>query len=265
MKDQLELINYKQWVETCSQNDPCLIDQILPEDAGEFIIISGKTGIGKSIFTLHMAFCLATGTPFYGFATQKVKVGYIAMEGGKENIRQRFLKIAAEYPDTDNLFFNLLPPMDLPRHFDQFCRLCEGCRVVIFDNLRQVTSGKYLDMNYAAAWLKEYQRFLIQVGAVGALTHHIKKPSGNDNSVIEPGDVYNLKGATEYVDAATTVLLLERQRQRNLGGRGKGFQPVDNNALMLYFAKQRIATRELEPVELRRNYETCSFDLVKRR
>src|SRR3990170_3304010 len=103
MEREYKLLEYKQWLETCNQDDPCIIDQILPEDAGDYILVSGKTGIGKSILVLHLAFCLATGQSFFGFDTQHVKVGYAAMEGGRDNIRQRFEKIAPQYPETDEL------------------------------------------------------------------------------------------------------------------------------------------------------------------
>lgn len=255
---QTPIMTYQDWLATCDTDEPCLIDQVLPEDAGEYMLVSGKTGIGKSVLTMHLAFSLATGQPFMGMETQEVVVGMLAMEGGRDNIRDRFVKIAGQYPDTNNFKFELAPPMDLEKHYKDLKVKLEGCRVVILDNLRQVTTGKYLDMNYAARWLKAYQQLLAEIGAVGVLTHHIKKP--NEATLIEPGDVYNLKGATEYVDASTTVLLLERKRQGH--SEGGGFARVDKNHLMLHFAKQRIATRDLQPIELYRNYDKCSFDVI---
>jgi len=253
---QTPISSYQDWLAACDTNEPCLIDQILPEDAGEYVLVSGKTGIGKSVLIMHLAFSLATGTPFMGFETQQCTVGCLAMEGGRDNIKERMVKIAPQYPETSNFYFELSPPVDLEKHYTDLKAKLEGCRVVIFDNLRQVTTGRYLDMNYAARWLKTYQQLLAELGAVGVLTHHIKKP--NEATLIEPGDVYNLKGATEYVDASTTVLLLERKRQGHSDT--GGFSKVDKNSLMLHFAKTRIATKELLPIELYRNYDKCGFD-----
>ena len=100
---------------------------------------------------------------------------------------------------------------------------------------------------------------LIDIGAVGILTCHIKKPS--TNGLWEAGDVYDLKGATEYVDASTSVLLLERTRQGRSND-GRGFGKVDKDKVTLHFAKTRIALRDLEPLELQRNFDRGSFDVI---
>ena len=85
---------------------------------------------------------------------------------------------------------------------------------------------------------------------------HIKKP--NEASLFSPGDVYSLKGATEYMDAATTVLLLERKKQTQ--SRGGLFVPVDENDQVLYFAKQRLAQDStLQPVFLGKNFKTAGY------
>ena len=94
------------------------------------------------------------------------------------------------------------------------------------------------------------------MGAVGGFTMHIKKP--NEASLFNPGDVYSLKGASEYVDNATTVLLLERKRQGQ--GTAGRFAPVSQDELVLYFAKQRLAQdNTLEPVFLTKNFPAAGF------
>ena len=95
--------------------------------------------------------------------------------------------------------------------------------------------------------------------ASGGFTMHIKKP--NEASLFNPGDVYSLKGATEYVDTATTVFLLERRRQGQ-GAAGR-FAPVNQEELILYFAKQRLAQDStLQPITLRKNFPTAGFVVV---
>jgi len=261
-----KLMSITEWVTMEREIKPSYIDQILPAEAGEYIMVSGRTGIGKSILVLNMAFCLATGLPFYGFNCDKVTVGLLAMEGGQENIKNRLTKAIEQYPDcTDTLRYDLREPFVLnnPKNEQYFLETFEGCQVVILDNLRQVTTGKYLENNYAAEWIKTFSELLVKIGAVGVLTHHIKKPSGNKDSLLDTGDVYNLKGATEYVDDATTVLLLERKRQGR-GSGGKGFGRVDNSMLQMYFAKHRIETVELpEYVTLERDFDKAGFTLIK--
>jgi hypothetical protein len=187
------------------------------------------------------------------------------MEGGKKNIRDRFIKIASQYPEPGDYYrFELRPPMPLPfkdgeEQWHQFRMTFEGCQVVILDNLRQVLTGKWMDPDVAAAWIKRWQEALRNIQAVGIYTHHVKKPQPNLLFHGTMGDVYEAKGPTEYVDSASTVILLERKPQ----GRERGkFAQRDSGRLVLYFAKARIQEEDLEshPLQLRRNFEKASFD-----
>jgi hypothetical protein len=77
---------------------------------------------------------------------------------------------------------------------------------------------------------------------------HIRKPE-NKNCLIRPEDIYNIKGATEWVDSATSALIMEK-RQWGKPGESR-----------LSFAKQREASSQpLQDLELKFNYETCSFE-----
>lgn len=255
----MRIMNVTEWYNQEITSKPDYIDQLLPSEPGEYMLVSGRTGIGKSLLVLQMGCCLATGTDFFGFKCNKVTVGYLAMEGGRRNIKDRISKVLPQYPESDNLGFELRQPFLLAKNPDIFRSTFEDCQVVILDNLRQVTTGKYLTPEYAASWIKTYQELLRDVGAVGILTQHIKKP--NEASLIYPGDVYELKGATEYVDASSTVLLLERARQgRNADN--TGFGKRDNSLTRLYFAKHRVETEELpEYLPLKRSFEKASFEL----
>jgi len=256
------IFSLDNWLEMNKNSEHAMIQDLLPSEAGEYMFISGRTGIGKSMLVTHLAFCLATGTPFFHFNCDRVKVGHLAMEGGRNNIIDRLTKIMQLYPRNlwkDNYCFELQQPLQLDKRVDDFKTFFKGCQVVIADNLRQLTTGKYLETTYASTWIKTYQQALIDIGAVGILTCHIKKPS--TNGLWEAGDVYDLKGATEYVDASTSVLLLERTRQGRSND-GRGFGKVDKDKVTLHFAKTRIALRDLEPLELQRNFDRGSFDVI---
>jgi RecA-family ATPase len=253
------LIHPDEWLDLDIKAEPAIIKNILPAQHGEYILVSGRTGIGKSILMLHLLYCLGTGSSFFGFECRKTKAGLLIMEGDRNNIRERIRKVKEHYPYSDNIALDLrlgTKPLEknLNYYIDTFC----GCEVVMLDNLKQATTSERLKNEYAATWITAFQKFLRDIGAVGVLTHHVKKP--NSNSLIEPGDVYELKGASEYVDDAATVILLERERQqRNSFGQ---FIPVNPDEVTLYFAKSRIANRTLEPLNLIRNYETASFDIA---
>ena len=223
------------------------------------MLIAGKSGIGKSVMATHLCFAIATGTPFLGFETESATVGYAAFEGSTSNIKDRLQQIAKNYPETGDRFrFNLLDPIPLAKSRDTYMKMFEECKVVVLDNLRQITHGKYLDPAYASEFIKDLQDMLSQLGAVAVITHHIKK--SNEAYMIEPGDLFSLKGATEYADAATTVLLMEYKRQQ-YDHTKKKFGKKNKDRLVLYFAKTRISKEELQPMELVRNRTKCSFDL----
>jgi RecA-family ATPase len=254
----MNLPTYQDWIKEQYWTDNHYVSGILPCHAGDYILIAGKSGIGKSVMATHLCFSIATGTPFLGFETQSATVGYAAFEGSTANIKDRLTQIAKNYPPTGDRFrFNLLDPIPLGKSRDTYMKMFAECKVVVLDNLRQITHGKYLDPAYAADFIKDLQAMLDELGAVAVITHHIKK--ANDAYLVEPGDLFSLKGATEYADAATTVLLMEYQRQQ-YDFTKKKFGKKNKDKLVLYFAKTRVSKEELKPIELVRNRVTCSFD-----
>lgn len=255
------LMHPDQWLTLKIESEPAIIKDILPAQPGEYILVSGRTGIGKSILMIHMLYCLGTGKSFFGYECRQVSAGLLIMEGDRTNIMDRIEKIKAQYPQTDKIAMDFrLETKPLNGNLDYYRDTFKGYRVVMLDNLKQVTTSERLKNHYASEWVKNFHSFLKDLGAVGIVTHHIRKP--NLNSLIEPGDVYSLKGATEYVDDAATVILLEREKQQRNSLTGQ-FTAVNPNELTLYFAKQRIATNKtLEPINLVRNYETAGFDIA---
>ena len=235
------------------------IEEILPSQPGEFIVIAGKPGIGKSTLAMQMAFSLATGIPFLSrFEVEKVQTGYVCMEGSKENIKNRIGKIIPNFPSVGkNLLFNYYQPLNLFRKYEYLTSISNGCKVLTFDNLKQLASGRYLDCSYARDWTERFHDLLCACHAVGILTIHVKKQDGR--YLLDPGDLDSVKGS-EYTEAATTVLLLERQRQQRKQG-SAGFDKVDPSKVNLYFAKTRIATREIEMLPLRLDRNKAMFSV----
>jgi hypothetical protein len=88
---------------------------------------------------------------------------------------------------------------------------------------------------------------LVDLDMVSVLTLPIKKPPGS-RSLLEPGDVYRIKGGTEYVDTATSVLVLEKRPRA----------PMDN--VTLYFSKARIANDVVPDMDLDFNRGKCAFE-----
>jgi len=254
-----ELMEIDEWLRKEIFQQTAYVDQILPSQAGEYIIIAGRSGIGKSILAMQLGFCLANGRSFFGFDVEKAKTGYVCMEGSIENIKDRFEKMKSVFKgyDRKNFLFNYFEPCDLIHSNGKLHRkVNKGCRALIFDNLKQLTSGRYLECAYAKEWSQRFRLFLSEIGAVGILTHHVRKTSANH--LLEPGDLESVKGS-EYCEEATSVLLLERRRQ--IQAKDGKFQKVDSSKVNLYFPKLRIATKEVYYLPLRLNRNTVTFEI----
>lgn len=236
-----------------------LIEGVLPDSSkpNEFVLLAGSTGIGKTIEVLHMGLHLDTGTPYHGLKYKQCSVGYLGFEGSEEKLLERLEKIRQHFPEHGSNFrYEMSSPFILENNLDEFKRIFYGCRVIIADPLKYLVAGDYCKPAHAVRFISLLQNTLTELGASAIIPHHIKKP--NQNLLLEPGDLYQLKGATEYVDAATSVLMMERKRQghRPTGG----FAPVDPNIVTLFFAKTRDAVSELMPLDMRLNRDKCCFE-----
>lgn len=239
---------------------PQLIQDILTDEKGEYMVLAGRTGIGKTNLILDLAFCLATGTPFFGLKCEKTIVNYMAFEGDPSNMRDRYLKLRRNFPATEGqLYFEMLPiesPLKLTKEVFGKLKKTDGCKVIILDPIRYIVLGDYLKPLDVAAFIGSFKELLTICGASAIITLPIRKPYAA-KGIIRPGDVYSIKGATEYVDGATSVLLVEKraysqQRSRNRQNSG--------DSVTLSFAKHRIATRELTPVHLQFDRNKCKFE-----
>lgn len=242
-----------------------LIENLLPDSPkpNEFVVLAGPAGIGKTTYVVHMGLHLATGTEFQGLKCKKCKVGYLGFEGSEYMFEDRLAKVKQHFlehfPNPGSYFrYEIRSPFTLEKKRDEFKKIFDGCRVIIVDPLKYLVAGDYTKPQYAMAFLRLLQETLLELGASAIFPHHLKKP--NPAVLIEPGDLYQLKGATEYVDAATSVLMIERKRQGHKPT--GGFAHVDPNLVTLYFAKTRDAVKELMPIDMRLNKDECSFEEV---
>jgi RecA-family ATPase len=67
-----------------------LIQDLLPDSSQAYMLICGRSGIGKTFLALNILYCLATGTPFLSHKTKTCNVGYLSMEGSDVKILKRF-------------------------------------------------------------------------------------------------------------------------------------------------------------------------------
>ncbi len=88
-----ELLSPDDWLNQEVVRLPAIIQELIPAQPGEFFIISGRTGIGKSILMNNTLFIVGTGSPFYGgYPSNATNVGLLMMEGDRVNLEDRLRK-----------------------------------------------------------------------------------------------------------------------------------------------------------------------------
>ena len=172
------------------------------------------------------------------------------MEGSDQKILNRFNTISNSFPPNaeDNIHWEHTTAITLTEAgVEQMEEIVSGLDVVIIDPLRPLIAGDYTMPKDANTFLKRLQMIQNETSTRIILIHHIRKP---DKRVkVQPEDLqFEVKGAAEYVEAATTVLLLERakQSQDDLGR----FQR-SNDDKTLYFTKVKDSPTDLSPITLR--------------
>lgn len=235
-----------------------LIQDLLPDSSSAYMLICGRSGIGKTFLALNILYCLATGTPFLSHKTKQCQVGYLSMEGSDRKILNRFDTLSTSFPDTeDNVHWHHTLAITLNEAgISQLEEIITGLDAVIIDPLRPLVPGDYTTPKDANTFLKNLQRVQNETSTKVILIHHIRKP---DKRVkVQPEDLqFEVKGASEYVEAATTVLLLERvhQPKDNLG---KFLPRADDKTL--HFVKVKDAPTDLKPITLRFNRDSMLFE-----
>ena len=235
-----------------------LIYDLLPNSNSVYMLVTGRSGIGKTFLLLHILYCLASGMPFMSRKAKQCKVGYMSLEGDKRKILKRFNTIGLSFPGAeDNIFWEHRMPFRLnSKGIDWLTAKVDGLDVVGIDPIRPLIPGDYTNPRDAGVFLENLREVQKRTGVVVIGTHHIRKP---DKRVkVQPEDLlFEIKGASEFVESATSVLLLERGNQQR---DGFGKFTSTNDSKSLHFVKIKDAPAEPMPLTLRFNDEKLLFE-----
>lgn len=251
--------SYDQWRESARQMNakPQIVESLIPDEAGISLLV-GRTGIGKTNLVFQLCGSIATGVPFFNFRTSESKVAYIGFEGDS-SLAARLDKLERTYDTAKlkkNFFFDIWDPSNIERHYYKFKEELADVRLGVLDPLKFLVPGDYTKVSDANKATNLILQLAHELGIHLLLPHHIRKP--NEASLIHPGDVYEAKGATEFVDSSTTVMLLERQPQQHVQGR-RGYMPRNDTIAELHFPKTRISPFNIDKKTLMFDHQKLTF------
>ncbi len=172
--------------------------------------IYAASGIGKTLFTMNLAYAIAGGGSFLKYrCPQPRKVLYIDAEMAFNQLHQRIMLIKAEqgdldFPDNlhiltpDKIAPYAIPQIDTPEGQTIYMELINtnNYEVIIFDNLSMLAS---FDENKSHEW-KKIQTWLSLLRAQGRSTiivHHAGK------------DKTSYRGTSRMLDAADFAISLQ--------------------------------------------------------
>jgi hypothetical protein len=192
------------------------------------MLVGGRSGIGKTNLALWLAYSIATGTSWCGLTVERNKVLFLALEGPDENIADRTEKVESHFPATEDYLRcesieRASPEVMFGKAFD----FIGDENVVIVDGGRLIMEGDYCKAKEVERHVTRIMGALKDNGVVGITTLQVKKPPEHRADL---DDMYSIKGATEFVDSATAVVVMERQKRRQV--------------IEMVMAKQRIAAKD---------------------
>lgn len=203
-------------------------------------LLVGPPKVGKSWLSLGMGIAVCQGDPFLGFATNKSKVLYLALEDPRKRIKKRAWKLLDE--TTGELHFataaekvgsGLIPQVEdhLAAH--------PGTGLVIIDTFQMVREPSR-DNAYAADYadLSPLKHLADERGIAIVVVHHTRKMGDSD--------VFNtVSGTTGITGCADSTMVLSNVNR------------ADGNATL------SVAGRDREYMELKVRFRQCRWDLVE--
>lgn len=161
-----------------------LIDGLVP--AQSFSVLYGASGLGKSFLALDWGLCVATELAWYGRATKKGAVLYVAAEGtGGLHRRVNAWQQARSCDDVTGIHFlpqpvNLLDPDDVGRLQRTIQGLQEPPSTIIYDTMaRSMVGGDENSSRDVGRFIDNVDKLRKPIDASALVVHHTGK-SGED-------------------------------------------------------------------------------------
>ena len=148
-------------------------------EKGGIGMVYGESGIGKSLFTLDWAYCVATGRNWHGFKVKKPsKVLYIAGEGGR-GFKMRITALNQKYGaeikggiDFSKQSFNFLDKKSAQSIIYQVENMTEIPELIFIDTLHRNMIGDENKAEDMGQFLASIEILVKKYGCAIVIVHH---------------------------------------------------------------------------------------------
>lgn len=222
---------------------------------GRYMVLVGRTGIGKSLLAIHLMLCFASGKPWLGFTVKPCPCLYLNFELSDLQLAPRLEKqlpsFSLQYePKVESRFFQPV------KNLGELATLINAeprPKVVIVDSFRQIYGGKINDNDKVAEWVTGVQQILdrSKVGLV------IIQNTGKVKPYLDTGSLDESIGASELANRAITVMVATPRQLRTQHGH---FSTKASDEVELHIPKYGCSAQELQMKQLKLNRQTLLFE-----
>lgn len=174
------------------------------------MMVYGGAGIRKSWLVQHLAFCLATGSPWLGFQTEQAKVLLTNFEISHIPfvvLRLRPMsRVITVQPGWLYEYSPGIKYLEDPATFNAFREAVRAIapKIIILDCLQACYGGDESDMEKASAWIRNVVTLKEEFGASVIIVHH-----SNKNQLAT--SMGRMRGTTRFAAWTDTVIYMAEQ------------------------------------------------------
>ena len=206
-------LNVISAIDLCDKNIPdkyFVVDNMIP--AG-LTVLAAKPKIGKSWLVLAMCMAVASGEKFLGYDTNNAECLYLALEDSEARIKDRLLKLQAEYQLSKNMHITTecrRIGCGLREELTDFLVKHPDTKLIVVDTLQCVRGeAKFKESIYASDYreVSELKRIADENNVAIVIVHHFRKSKDSDDAFD------NVSGSNGLVGAADTIITLEKKNR----------------------------------------------------
>lgn len=242
---------YIKEVEKMGRPEFLIQELLLPQ---RYLVLVGRTGIGKSLLATQLVFCLASGEPWIGFKVKPCQVVYINLEltdfqlGERLKMQAKNFKLIHE-PVIESRPFQLMEKTELKA----IMTASPKPEMVIIDSFRHVYKGKMNDNDLQSKWVDEIQALEAEYN-LGVV---VVQNTGKAKPLLDAGSVEESIGASELTNRAVSVMVATAHQERVAHGH---FGSKASDKVELSIPKYGCSTIQLGTIPLLLNRETLLFE-----